>query len=169
MAFQTLSKDQAVEFMGAKRQVSPRADNLKYVEYVKQIAAEDIAGMIDIRGEVPEGSTAKEISSKANVEVSRIKTAAKAAGVDLMVVKRGDKVIFRPIDEGETPNAGPNAPEPQQRGPRQAKSLEEYRAEGTENANGSDEDEDETDEDEEEATEEAEVETAGGSRRRAGR
>jgi hypothetical protein len=168
MAFQTLSKDQAVEFMGAKRQVSPRADNLKYVEYVKQIAAEDIAGMIDIRGEVPEGATAKEISSKANVEVSRIKTAARSAGVDLMVVKRGDKVIFRPIDEGEEPNAGPNAPEPQKRGPRQAKSLEEYRAEGTENANGSDEDEDE-DEDEEEATEETEVATAGGSRRRAGR
>jgi len=166
MAFQTLSKEAAQEFMGAKRQSSPRGEVTKYIDYVKQIAADDIAGMIDIKAEMPEGSTQKEVSSRANVEVSRIKSAAKAAGVDLIVVKRGDKVIFRPIDEGEEANAGPNAPERQSRGPRN-KNLEDLQA----MADGEDDDEedDEEDEDEAESEEENTAETAitGGGRRRA--
>ena len=163
MAFQTLSKEAAQEFMGAKRQSSPRGEVTKYIDYVKEIKAQDIAGMIDIRAEMPEGSTQKEISSRANVEVSRIKSAAKAALVDLIVVKRGDKVIFRPIDEGEEPNAGPNAPERQSRGPRN-KSLADYAGEGTDD----DEDEEDDDEEEEEETETentAEEAITGGRRR----
>lgn len=165
MAFQTLSKEAAQEFMGAKRQSSPRGEVTKYIDYVKEIKEQDIAGMIDIRAEMPEGATQKEISSRANVEVSRVKSAAKAAGVDLIVVKRGDKVIFRPIDDGEEPNAGPNAPERQARGPR-GQTLAEFQAQG----NGDDdEDEDDEDEDDDESGEENVAETAitGGSRRRA--
>ena len=159
MPFQTLTRDQAQEFMGAKRASAPRGEVTKYVEYVQQVVHDDIAGMIEIRGELPEGATQKEISSRANVEVSRIKSAAKAANVNLIVVKRGDKVIFRPVDSGETPNAGPDAPERQARGPR-GQSLADAQAENAE------------DDDSESVSENGEVENSaeeaitGGRRRR---